>query len=74
MKTYQLTLRGYDASTDKTDHFIKWVNAHSIAAVQTYVKSRGWDVTEIDTSWGDQVLTARDGVDAILDAQGNRIA
>lgn len=74
MKTYQLTLRGYDANTDKTDHLIKWVNAPSISAVQAYAKSRGWDVMQTETAWGDKVLTIQDGVDAILDGEGNRIA
>lgn len=74
MKTFQLTLRGFRADTDKTDHLIKWVNASSVEAAKTYAGRQGWDVIEIDASWGDTVLTRADGVDAILDDNGNAIS
>ena len=67
MKTYQLTLSGYDGSTDATDHLIKWVNASSLAAVEVYAAQQGWSVQSIETPWGDNALTVEDGVDAILD-------
>lgn len=74
MKTYQLTLAGFDGSTDRTDHLIKWVNAPSRAALDLYIKAQRWRVHQIETPWPDEVLTIAEGVDAILDENGNEVA
>ncbi len=29
MSVYELTLKGFDGSTDKTDHLIKWIRANN---------------------------------------------
>lgn len=66
MITYQLTLKGFDASRDDTDDLIKWVNAPSRAALDAYVQTMGWTLQGEPETPFDTVLTREDGVDAIL--------
>ena len=48
MKVYQLTLRGFDGSTDETDHLIIWVKAPSIDDVSLVCKEHDLDYVSID--------------------------
>lgn len=67
MKTYELTLIGYDGTTDQTDHLIKWVVASSLDAVLAYAHEQGWYLQESPKIIFDgMAMTIEDGVDAIL--------
>ena len=38
MKTFQITLDGYDPSTSETDDLIIWINAKSLETVEEFMK------------------------------------
>lgn len=38
MKTFEVTLKGFDGSTDQTDHLVKWVLASSKEKVEEAFK------------------------------------
>jgi len=74
MKTYQLTLDGYHASTDATDHLIKWVNAPSEAAVLALAQRWGWSLQDPpETPWAPNVLGVSDGVDFVVNEEGEPV-
>lgn len=78
---YQLTLRGYDGSTDATDDLVKWIAAPDEAAARRYADSRAdWeghsDLEKTDLSPYNQLDTGEmvlDGVDVIVDETGSSI-
>jgi hypothetical protein len=47
MKVYELVLRGFNGSTDLTDHLIKWVASPNKKSVINYAQSQSWDYTSI---------------------------
>jgi hypothetical protein len=48
MKTFEVTLRGYDADYAETDDLVKWVKAPDLRAVEEYVASHtDWEGVEI---------------------------
>lgn len=65
MKTHQVTLRGFDPRSARTDHLIKWINADSREKVDAYAAQQEWDVIDIDTPF-QSLLTTSDGIDATL--------
>jgi hypothetical protein len=67
MKTFDVTLEGFDPNTDETDHLVKWINAPSIETVRDFCSQMNWkyeSITEMEYYWP---LTIDDGVDYILD-------
>ena len=48
MKVYQVTLRGFDGSTEKTDHLIIWVKSPSIEGVSFIITENNLDYISID--------------------------
>ena len=63
MKTYQITLAGYDGGTDETDHLIRWINADSKELVDTHIKNNNLDVIDMHTIGP---FTEEEGVDLTL--------
>lgn len=73
MTTYQLTLEGFNPRFSYTDHLIKWVNAPSLDALQWYIAKQQWVLQCPAETPFDRVLEVKEGVDAILDEDGNAI-
>ena len=68
LKTYELTLFGYDGDIDKTDHLIKWVVASSLDIILDYAHEQGWYLEKTPEVIFDGVaMTIEDGVDAVLE-------
>lgn len=69
MKTYEVTLKGFDASTDETDHLVKWVKASNRSVLDQWLSHYGLDelvseVNEMDKyTWN---YGFDDGVDVIV--------
>ena len=69
---FEVTLKGYDGGTDKTDHLVKWVIASSLVALEDWLDKSGlrphvqgyYEMT-IDT-----LLTFDDGIDVYLSPGG----
>jgi hypothetical protein len=38
---YEVTLKGFDGSTDRTDHLIKWIVATSRSALENWLDASG---------------------------------
>ena len=52
MRTFDVTLKGFDGGTDKTDHLVKWVRAENRVILDRWLESCGLtdcvrDVTDI---------------------------
>lgn len=72
-KTYDVTLKGFDGSTDRTDNLVKWVNAPSIEAVNAFVARLGFPLHGKPFVAHDVLVAMGDGVDVIIDAEGEVI-
>lgn len=73
MRTFDVTLNGFDGGTDKTDHLVKWVLAKDLKTVNDWIDQLGLrpfvrDVQDL----GDHAknYTFADGVDVMLDTVG----
>jgi hypothetical protein len=44
MKTFEVTLKGFDGNTDATDHLVKWVQAENLEALNAWLEDQ--QVTE----------------------------
>lgn len=77
--TFEITLEGFDASTDETDHLVLWINAPSRSALDLLIEARnikldpnspvnivvgGEECVQVD-AYG-----STDGVDAVIDETG----
>ena len=77
MKTFQLTLPGYESDGDTTEHLVRWVQAHHRQAVDKFVGYAlaglppGLEVEELPNP---NVVSYDDGIDVILDASGRVIS
>lgn len=65
---FEITLKGWDGNTDRTDHLVKWVWCRDEHQLRTYLSQSGlWamveDVAEI---YPGCQLTFADGVDIVL--------
>jgi hypothetical protein len=69
LNTYQITLPGYDGSTDRTDHLIKWVNAPCLEDAQVFARSLGVEISTVELLEG-RKLGFEDGVDFIIGSGG----
>lgn len=67
MKTYEITLPGFDGSTDETDDLVIWVNAPNPLIAYEFAKSLNADCEELIR---DHDYSFEDGVDFILDENG----
>jgi hypothetical protein len=72
MKTYELTLVGFDIDDSTTDHLVKWVKAPNLEAVNNFVKKQSFQLQE-----SPRHMRGRDNqihnseVDYIVDENGN---
>jgi len=65
--TFELTLKGFDGSTDATDHLIKWVNAIDRPALEKWLHDTGLQsALACAPSELSRPLTHADGVDFTL--------
>jgi hypothetical protein len=67
MRTFDVTLNGFDGGTDKTDHLVKWVRAESRSILDQWLKLCGItdsvrDITDI----GHHATAFDQGVDVKL--------
>lgn len=74
LKTFQLTLHGYDGSTDETDHLIKWVQAPSLRVLERWLNDSRLmpylqEPPEPMPHFDDAERAI--GIDVILDLEGN---
>lgn len=69
MTIYELTLKGFDGSTDATDHLVKWVDAPSEEAVTFFAKANGLQDFSVE-KMTNQNIEFEDGLDVILDGSG----
>lgn len=56
MAYYEVTLKGFDASSDETDHLVKWVRAHNERAVRDYLGDDVQSVVKMDFAPPEQYL------------------
>jgi hypothetical protein len=42
MRYFEATLKGYNGSTDATDHLIKWIAAPNAKAAMRAIADKGW--------------------------------
>lgn len=47
INVFEVTLKGFDASTDETDYLIKWVASDNETAVRHFCEEMEWDWREI---------------------------
>ena len=75
LKTYRLSLEGYDGGTDTTDHLVYWVNAYNEEDVRVFIDRLGWvlDDSGIDIR-SEEPLLFSDGVDFELHPGGTLMA
>ena len=78
MISFQLTLKGYNGATDKTDHLVKWVNTPTRGALDTFIRDQSLNVVEINElsapNWWGRVLGFDEGVDVELNENGSVVA
>lgn len=43
-KVFELTLVGFDGSTDETDHLVKWLVANNEEDAAQIARDKGWDI------------------------------
>ncbi len=67
---YELTLQGFDGSTDATDHLVKWIKASCRAHVAAYADSLGLVGYSIDEAPLPPDCDTVDGVDVELAPDG----
>jgi hypothetical protein len=68
MPTFQLTLKGYNPNTSKTDHLIKWVRAPHLEAVNEFLAVSDWQLAEPPEQLGSYAddYNTEDGIDILL--------
>ena len=67
MRTFDVTLNGFDARTDATDHLIKWVRAENRAILSRWLKACGLaDSVRDITDSGHHAVTFDAGLDVKL--------
>lgn len=78
MKAFDVTLKGFNAETDGTDHLVHWVKASSLEVVNRWLEASGltphlhtppYEMTEYSDS-GRFPIDYEDGVDIVLDDDG----
>jgi hypothetical protein len=67
MKTYEITLPGFDIDNCETDHLVIWINAPDPMIAYEFAKSLNADCEEL---LRDREYSFEDGVDFILDENG----
>jgi len=72
MRTFDVTLKGFDGGTDETDHLVKWVAAQNEETVQEWLDHHNLrphvdTVTDMERP----NLTFADGVNVMLDDRGD---
>lgn len=72
-KTYDVTLKGFDGSTDRTDDLVKWVNSPSLEAVNAFVARLGFPLHGKPSVAHEVLVAMGDGVDVILNDEGKVI-
>lgn len=64
---FQITLKGYDGSTDRTDDLIKWAVAPDRETLDAWLPASGWEVEQLEAfHLGSPDMQPGDGVDVIL--------
>lgn len=66
MKTFAVTLEGFNPDTDETDHLIKWINASYIEKVEDFCELMQWkydSIIELELYYA----TMDSGVNFIID-------
>ena len=66
-QTFEITLKGFNGGTDKTDNLIKWVNSNDIRAVEKWVENNCYlpalDIQVIRNGFNEPIYNIKDGVD-----------
>lgn len=69
MRTFELTFKGFNGDTDKTDHLVRWVNAQDRATLDVWIEKHSLrpylsqEPQDITGNWG---LDRSDGVDYVV--------
>ena len=63
MKIFEATLKGFDGSTDNTDHLVKWVSASSLESAEKAVKDAGYELDRPLEEITDPLIFANEGID-----------
>lgn len=76
MKTFELTLKGFDGGTDATDHLVKWISAPSEDALNAWIEryKLGEHLDGKPVLLEMQNLDFDDGVDVKVDNRGYTVA
>lgn len=81
MMVFDVTLVGYNAETDDTDHLVKWVNAPNEQMVRQWLHDQGLTpfVDSVDhlahmTDFGDIDSMFETGVDIIINEDGSYLS
>ena len=73
MKTFEISLKGFDGNTDETDHLVKWINATDIQEVESWLET--YDLTQFVASGPFELempaLSYADGVDVRVTEDGS---
>lgn len=70
MKTFDLTLAGFDGRTDATDDLVYWVNAPSLEAVNALARRLNLSLSNAPYLIGEMAFGSGEGVDMVLDESG----
>lgn len=76
MITFEITIKGFDGSTDKNDHLVKWINATSLDSLNRWLEENDilqhlseepLAIAGESTSWQyPRELSQEDGVDFVV--------
>lgn len=63
MKIFEAVLKGFDGSTDNTDHLVKWVSAPSKESAEKAVKNAGYELDRPLQEITDPLKIANEDID-----------
>ena len=71
---FEVTQKGFDGSTDATDHLVQWIDAPSLEALGRFILKQNLELHEEPRDISDQDITFLSGLDKKLDEWGEVIA
>jgi hypothetical protein len=66
MKIFEATLKGFDGSTDNTDHLVKWVSAPSLESAEKAVKDAGYELSAPIVEITDPIQLKNEDIDLFI--------
>ena len=67
MRTFDVTLKGFDGGTDKTDHLVKWIRASNRQILDQWLEKTGIaEVVDDIRDIADYALCFEEGIDVRL--------